>query len=169
MKKNKIKKIIKAIMSKKKYKHSIRTKNMAVELARIYKLNEKKIAKAALLHDIGYFLDENKTNIELRHAKLGYEWCINNGIKSKKILNSILYHTTGNVDMDMFAKIIFIADKVEDGREYEGVEEIRKIAFANIDKAMIMIIENTKKYLEEKNKKIHFDTIELYRKLKENE
>ena len=47
---------------------------------------------------------------------------------SKKVQNAILYHTTGNVKMDTFAKIIYVADKIEENRNYDQIDELRKIA-----------------------------------------
>ncbi len=165
MNRKEIKSEIKNVMSEKKYLHSLRVEECALRLAKKYKINEKKISKAALLHDIGYFVGEKTNDIELSHARRSYEYCLKKGIKSNKILNAILYHTTGNENMDIYAKVLFVADKIEDGRSYKGVEEIRKMAYKDIDKAIIMIIENTDKYLKSKNKKIHVDTVKLYRKL----
>ncbi len=168
MNRKEIKSEIKKVMSEKKYLHSLRVEKCALSLAKKYKLNEKKISKAALLHDIGYFIGEKTADIELSHARKSYEYCLEKGIKSNKILNAILYHTTGNEDMDIYAKVIFVADKIEEGRSYKGVNDIRKMAYKDIDKAIIMIIENTDKYLKSKNKHIHVDTVRLYRKLKLN-
>ena len=39
------------------------------------------------------------------------------------MVNAVKYHTTGHPNMDMLAKVIFISDKIEENRDYEGVEE----------------------------------------------
>ncbi len=169
MNRKEIKAEMKSVMSDKKYQHSLRVEECALRLAKKYKLNEKKVSKAALLHDIGYFVGPKSSNIELSHATRSVDWCLKHGIDSNKILNAIKYHTTGNENMDMYAKVLFVADKIESDRRYKGVDAIRKMAFKNIDKAILMIIENTEKYLQSKNKKIHVDTVKLYRKLILNE
>ncbi len=165
MNRKEIKTEIKKVMSDKKYQHSLRVEACALRLAKKYKLNEKKVSKAALLHDIGYFVGAKSNNIDLSHARRSVDWCTEHGIDSKKILNAILYHTTGNENMDIYAKVLFVADKIEPGRDYKGVDAIRKMAYKDIDKAILMIIENTEKYLQGNNKKIHVDTVKLYRKL----
>ncbi|WDC83883.1 LCP family protein [Caloramator sp. mosi_1] len=63
--------------------------------------------------------------------------------------------------MSMLEKIIFIADIIEEERNFEGVDEIRKLAFENIDLAIIKSCESTIKYLITKGLLIHPNTIEL--------
>ena len=45
--------------------------------------------------------------------------------------------------MDLLAKIIFVADKIEENREYETVEELRKLAMEDIDKCTLIILDYT--------------------------
>ena len=45
--------------------------------------------------------------------------------------------------MTILEKILFIADKIDKTRKYEGVEEIRKLAFESLDKAIIKNIDAT--------------------------
>ena len=61
----------------------------------------------------------------------------------KEMCEAISIHTTGKPNMSMFLKIIFIADKIDETRSYEGVEELRKLAFENIDKAILKNIDST--------------------------
>jgi HD superfamily phosphohydrolase YqeK len=51
-------------------------------------------------------------------------------------------------------KIIYIADLTEPLRKYEFAEQLREMSYKNINKAIIMSVENTIKYLTEKNMKI---------------
>ena len=65
------------------------------------------------------------------------------------ILNAILYHTTGHENMSLLEKIIFVADYIEPGRKQApNLLEIRKLAFQNLDNAMLQILEDTLKYLQ---------------------
>ena len=72
-------------------------------------------------------------------------------IDDREILRAIRLHTTGDADMTTLEKIIFCADYIEYGRTTPGVETIRREAFINLDKAMIMIIDSTMSYLKSKN------------------
>ena len=70
-------------------------------------------------------------------------------MEKEDILNAILYHTTGREEMSLLEKIIFVADYIEPGRKKaSNLEEIRKLAFQDLDQAMIRILEDTLSYLE---------------------
>jgi HD superfamily phosphohydrolase YqeK len=57
--------------------------------------------------------------------------------------------------MSLLEKIIFIADYIEPGRKpVPELDEIRQLAFTDIDKTMEKILENTLNYLNEKGASI---------------
>jgi len=58
--------------------------------------------------------------------------------ENEAVTRAIFSHTTGCGDMDTLQKIIYIADYVEMNRDFDGVEELRAMAFENLDKAMLM-------------------------------
>ena len=77
---------------------------------------------------------------------------------------AIRYHTTGYPNMDLLAKIVYLADKIEKGKDYPGIEEERLIAYQNIDKAIILCLKNQIKHLKEKNKvinKMGYETLQF--------
>jgi predicted HD superfamily hydrolase involved in NAD metabolism len=51
------------------------------------------------------------------------------GIADERVADAIRWHTTGKADMAPLAKIIFVADAIEPGRDYAGVETARALAF----------------------------------------
>ncbi len=55
------------------------------------------------------------------------------GIKDKEILDGIRFHCTGKADMTVMEKLIFSADVLEEGRDYPGVEEQRRIMLNNFE------------------------------------
>ena len=76
-------------------------------------------------------------------------------ITDKDIISSILYHTTGRPDMSMLDKIIYVADYIEPMRyKARNLEEIREMAFIDLDKALLKILEDTLEYLKSINGKI---------------
>ncbi len=87
----------------------------------------------------------------LLHAKVGaYLAEQQYGIKEQEILSGIRYHTTGKAGMTPLEQIIFIADYIEPNRrEIPGLEECRRIAFEDLDKATYYSLENTLLYLKE--------------------
>lgn len=90
-------------------------------------------------------------------AKRKYE------IKDKEILHAIQVHTTGEPKMNTLDKIIYIADYIEPNREKApNLEEIRELAFQDLNKAMLKILSNTLEYLEKKGGEIDPLTLETY-------
>ena len=49
--------------------------------------------------------------------------------------------------MNDLEKIIFLADACEEKRNYEGVEDLRKLAFKNLDDAVLFSLDGTIKSL----------------------
>ena len=183
-----INKDLKDILSEKRYNHSIGVMKKAEELAKIHGENINKAKLVGLAHDIGKELSENemvqytkennievdeieKINIGLLHAKIGADICYKKYGFSLDMQNAIKYHTVGNLNMDLLSKIIFVADKIEDGRNYKDEDKskdlklAREIAITNIDEALLFEIDCSIKYTIQKGKLIHPDSILIRNKL----
>ena len=184
----KINKDLKEVLSEKRYNHSIGVMKKAEELAKIHGENINKAKLVGLAHDIGKELSEDemiqytkennievdeieKINIGLLHAKIGADICSKKYGFSVDMQNAIKYHTVGNLNMDLLSKIIFVADKIEDGRNYKDEDKskdlklAREIAITNIDKALFFEIDCSIKYTIQKGKLIHPDSILIRNKL----
>lgn len=173
-----IKQNLKTRLSDKRYNHSIGVMKAAKELAKLYGENEQEAEFAGLIHDIAKEMTEEeileylknhdieideveKNQMRLLHSKLGASIAKEEFQASKKIQNAIAYHTTGNIEMDKFAKIIYLADKIEENREYEGVEELRKLAKEDLNEAILVVIESTLQKSIRTKRLIHPDTVDL--------
>lgn len=176
---------LKENLSEKRYNHSIGVMKRAEELAKIYGIDEYKAKACGLAHDIAKeinkeealkYIQENNIIIDeverinpgLWHAKIGADIVKKKFGFSEDMQKAIEYHNVSDPKMDMLAKIIYVADKTELGRntnsEY-NVEYERELSDKDIDEAMIYIInENTKNMLY-KNKIIHPVSIETRNKL----
>lgn len=149
------------------YRHCTNVMNTSAELAKQYNVPIEKAKIAGLLHDCGKLL--NKDIGDLEHASLGVEIASQSyGIEDKEILDAIFYHTTGRENMTMLEKIVYLADKIEPDRNYENVDKIRELAYNDIDKAIIMSLENTLNYLKSINVVIDEATIKTLEYLKNN-
>ncbi|MGO1370646.1 MAG: bis(5'-nucleosyl)-tetraphosphatase (symmetrical) YqeK [Senegalia sp. (in: firmicutes)] len=175
---SKIKEILKNEIDEERYKHTIRVVDMAIKLAKTYNVDEKKAELAALLHDSAKYKDREvllekanefdiildvilKNNHHLIHPYLGAKIAeLKYNIVDEDILNAIKYHTTGRCNMTMLEKIIFMADFIEPNRSFLGIDHIRDLAFKNIDKSMVLAMDNTLKYIIDRGFLIHPDTIE---------
>ena len=144
-------------LSAKRYNHSLGTMEEAEKLAVVYGVDKEKAKIAGLLHDCGKSIDENDN---LTHAATSANLArtIYN-VNDEEIINAILYHTTGRENMTILEKIIFIADKIEKNRHYEGVEELRKTAYKNIDEALINSLESTIEYVKKTNQELDIESL----------
>lgn len=165
---NEIRKSLEKSLHSKRYQHTVGVEYTAAALAMCYDISLEKARLAGLLHDCAKCLSfEEKIEIcnkyqvpvseveyqnpELLHAKAGsilaqtkYE------INDNDIINAILFHTTGRPGMSILEKIIFIADYIEPGRKKApNLQEVRKLAFVDLDKALVRIMSDTLMYLED--------------------
>lgn len=89
----------------------------------------------------------------------------NYGIHDEEMLNAVRRHTVGNETMTLLDKILFIADKTEPLRTYDGVTELRKKAFANVDAALYEAVVNEINYCGTQEYPVHPQTILLKTRL----
>ena len=109
------------------------------------------------------------------HAFTGAERLKREG-KNESVVNAVRYHTTGRPNMTEIEKIIFIADYIEENRDYEGLLEIRDNYASLIeagddfafDKAIVFALDTTIKEVISRGEVIHPDTIEARNYLIEN-
>ena len=87
------------------------------------------------------------------------------GIDDSEILNAIRYHTTGRCGMCLLEKIIYLADSLEKGRDYPGVQELRDINSDNIDEYVYMLMVHTKDYVESLGIKFNASSIAAIKEL----
>lgn len=169
-------------ISKKRLRHSIGVMYTAGCMAMRYNVSVDNAYYAGILHDCAKEYSDNellkickknnvpvsdfeKENAFLLHGKAGA--CLaakRYGITDENILDPIRYHTTGRVAMSVPEQIIFIADYIEPNRAmFDGLEEIRHMAFVDLDKACAMVIENCINYIKSTGRlNLGEDTIKTY-------
>lgn len=165
---NKYQKKLKIALDTERYEHTLGVMYTSAALAMRYEYDIKKAMIAGLLHDCAKCIPNdkklllcNKHNISvteleernpfLLHAKLGAFLAMHKyHVSDKEIISSILNHTTGKPNMGKLDKIIFIADYIEPRRERAPrLSEMRKLAFLDLDQAMLEILKDTLLYLEQ--------------------
>ena len=172
---------IKGHQSDKRFEHTVGVMYTAAALAVCYGADMKKALLAGLLHDCAKsypanvmleyceqygisISDTERMNPGLLHAKLGaylaeHEY----GVDDNEILDAICYHTTGRKNMTLLEKIIYIADYIEPNRnQAPNLDKIRELAFQDLDKCLIQILEATLCYLQSGKKAIDPMTEETY-------
>ena len=175
----KMKKIVKERLSEKRFNHCVNVSKMAKKLAKIYNVDEKKAEVAGLLHDIAKeltnaelvgYAKKYKLNcknipqesINILHAEVGAKLAKEFLDIDEDVEMAISYHTVGNKDMNLLEKIVFIADKISEERDYTGVDNIREYAMNNqIDKAIHLFLERWLVKIKEKGKIPNKKSLEL--------
>ena len=165
-------------LDSKRYEHTLSTADMANKLANYLGYDENKAYIAGILHDCAkclpkekMFSEVEKYNIKLDkitqnatqliHAPLGALYAkMKYGVNDESILSAIKYHTTGKVNMSTLDKIIFLADMIEQTRNYDEVDILRKKAFSNFDEALIMGFDSTINHVVSSGGLLHTDTVE---------
>ncbi|MFC3882996.1 bis(5'-nucleosyl)-tetraphosphatase (symmetrical) YqeK [Bacillus songklensis] len=174
--------IVKEKLTEHRYIHTIGVMETAIELAKRYGADVKKAELAAIFHDYAKFrskeemreiiIDQNMAqdllvhNTELWHAPVGaYLVEKEAGVTNSEVLNAIRYHTSGRPNMTLLEKIIYVADYIEPGRIFPGVQEVRELAKQDLDKALVQSLKNTITFLLKKNQAVYPDTIFTYNSL----
>ncbi len=160
MKIEELKEELKKYLKDDRYAHSICVMDTCRKLAIKYGVNKQKAMKAGLMHDLAKeqsfdelrkYIKENNvyaTSMEMflgvtLHGKVSADICKKKYYFSPDMCKAISVHTTGKPKMTMLEKIVFIADKIDETRTYEGVQELRDLAFNDINKAIVKNIDNT--------------------------
>lgn len=180
-----LRKSMKEFQTEKRFEHTQGVEYTAAALAMRYEVSLEEALTAGLLHDCAKCLSDEEqlaicaegclevSEIERRnpfllHGKAGAYLAEHKyGIRNEDVLNAIRYHTTGRRAMSVLEKIVFVADYIEPGRKQaQNLDEIRRLSFENLDRALVMILEDTLSYLEKSGKETDpqtEQTLEYYR------
>lgn len=145
---------------------------LALKYAKAQGVCLKKTLTASLLHDVAKYLfpEDYKEFImpigvpkPVIHQYLGaYVAETELGVKNKEVLNAIKYHTSAKPNMSRLGKIIFTADMLEYGRDYDGVEKMREISFQDFEKGFILSLKRSLEYVKIRGGEIYQLTQEAY-------
>ena len=176
----------KNMVSPKRFNHCLMVANEAVNLAKIYGENEEYAQIAGVLHDIvkeqssvdllrilkigGVSFDDltevDKVNFKLWHGPAGAIYCkFILGLEIDEILKAIDCHTTGKANMTNFEKIIYTADNISADRKGVNVRIERKLAYKNLNRALLFHLKTYIKLGFKKNLLIHLNSINCFNDL----
>ena len=164
--------LVKGRLSDKRYRHTINVKKMAVALAERWGADPEKAELAALLHDSAKELPKAEllqifadnaiiaNNAAQRPAPIWHglaaailcqtQW----GVTDPEILSAIRCHTTGKPGMSKLDKILYLADMTSAERDYPGVEDLRKLEFEDLDRAICEALEQSIRFVREGGKPV---------------
>ena len=162
--------------------HIFGCEQTALELAEIWGADAEKVRIAALLHDITkYYSPAEQLKLaekysimsksdsadfpQIMHAytAAGVARC-ELGL-DEEIVGAIYWHTIGHAGMTLLEKIIYLADMIEPGRDFPGVEALRQTAKIDLDGALIDAFVSSMTFNLKKRTPVHPATIEAYNDL----
>jgi len=183
-----MKKKLKKALDKERYEHTKGVMYTAASMAMAHGHSIEQAMIAGLLHDCAKCIPNDQKlmlcekhhilvtsaeakNPSLLHSKLGAFLAeLEYDITDPEILHAIKVHTTGEPDMSVLDKIIFIADYIEPGRDKApNLDKVRKIAFVDLNACMAQILRDTLIYLKQGNEIIDPTTEMTYEFYKQYE
>ncbi len=170
-------KILEEKLSTRLVEHSIGVAETAAQIASVKGLSVDKAKQAGFFHDYakqlpaGQLLEAarncywNVDQLEMSLKKvlhapaasflLFYEL----GITDIEVLEAVRFHTIGNPRMSEIARILFLADKIEPGRKFPGLAEIRGLIDRDFNQALINLCNLSLEYNIKQFRQIHPDTL----------
>ena len=156
--------------------HVLGCEQEAVRLARRWGADVYSAAAAGILHDITKRCNKNeqlilcekygtvtdtleRENPKLLHAKTGADVAWHEFGVSSAIREAIRWHTTGKAGMSLLEKIIYLADYIEPNRHFDGLEELRRLAYEDLNRAMVRGLEMSLEDMQENGITPHPDSI----------
>lgn len=174
-----LKEQVRTQMSAKRFIHVLGVEAAAVELAEQYGASLEAASIAALCHDIAKERPDQEMKELIKQSGLPNElmeygsniWhgpCAAEMVKKdyhlldEDILNAIRYHTIGRSEMSLLEQVVYVADYIEPGRHFPGVEEARRLAAENLQDAVSFETQQTLVYLIQTKKKIYPRAVATY-------
>ncbi len=151
--------------------HVLGCRDTAAALAKHWGADETDAARAGLLHDITKALDGPlqltlcreygivlssffEKNPKTLHALTGSLVAERIFGENTSVVAAIRSHTTGKANMNLLEKIIYVADYMEPNRDFPGAEDLRRLAFENLDQALKLGLTMTLDLLKTQGKEI---------------
>ena len=174
-----------SMVLEKRVRHIRGTEEEAVRLARRWGADETMARRAGILHDCtkylsgeehiaiceqyGVPLDElERTAPKLLHSKTGA--CMARHVfgEPDEVYEAIFWHTTAKADMTTLEKILYVADYMEPNRDFDGVEQLRQLAYQDLDKALLLGVETTVQEMRDRQLPVHKNTLQAQAWLREH-
>ncbi len=151
--------------------HVLGCRDTAVELAKHWGADVTDAARAGILHDITKAIDGplqltlcdaygkilsdfSKRYPKTLHALTGSLVAQRIFGENEAVVSAIEHHTTGKADMNLLEKIIYVADYMEPNRSFPGVENLRALAYTDMDAALKLGLEMTLEHLKRQGSEV---------------
>ncbi len=173
----------KQMLDPKRVPHVLGCECEAVSLAERWGADEDSARSAAVLHDItkklslteqlilcekyGIIVDTvERREVKLLHSITGAALAEYEFGMPQEICSAIRWHTTGRAHMSLLEKIVYLADYIEPTRDFEGLDSLRRLAYLDLDSAILEGLKMTMAEITERGKIPHPNTLSAVEYLK---
>ena len=163
--------VVISLLNPNRVAHVLGCRDTAVELAKHWGADVTDAARAGILHDITKAIDGplqltlcsaygkiltdfSKRYPKTLHALTGSLVAERIFGENEAVVSAIEWHTTGRANMTLLEKIIYLADYIEPNRTIPGVEELRRLAYTDIDAALKLGLEMTLEHLNRQGSEV---------------
>ena len=167
----------------KRIPHIQGTEETAVRLADRWGADSELARRAAILHDCTKYLtleeqlhlcekydilldNLERVTVKLLHAKTGAALARHLFGQPEEVCQAIYWHTTGRAGMSVLEKVIYLADYMEPSRDFDGVEKLRRLAYQDLNQAMILGLSMTVEEMAQRGVPVHSNTLSALDDLK---
>ncbi len=168
---DRLEQVVIGLLNPNRVRHVLGCRDTAVELAKRWGADTVDAARAGMLHDVtkaldgplqltlcrayGTLLDDfSKKYPKTLHALTGSLVAERIFGENKAVVSAIRHHTTGKADMNVLEAIIYVADYMEPNRDFPGVEELRALAFSDLQAALKLGLEMTLVHLKNQGSEV---------------
>lgn len=157
--------VVISLLNRKRINHVQGCRDTAIQLAQRWGADVNDAARAGLLHDVTKAVDGplqltlcdaygtpvddfSAENTKTLHAVTGSLVAREVFGENEAVVGAIRWHTTGKAGMTTLEKVLYVADYVEPNRDFPEVDELRYLAFTDLDGALRMGFELTLEHLK---------------------
>ena len=172
-----LEKVVISLLNPNRVAHVLGCRDTAVELAKRWGADVTDAARAGILHDITKAIDGplqltlceaygkilsdfSRRYPKTLHALTGSLVAQRIFGENENVVSAIEHHTTGKADMSLLEMIIYVADYMEPNRKFPGVEELRHLAYTDIQAALKLGLEMTLEHLKNQGSEVSPETRE---------
>lgn len=163
--------IVVRLLNPNRVAHVLGCRDTAVAMAKRWGVSQVDAGRAGLLHDItkaldgplqltlcsayGKILDDfSRRYPKTLHALTGSLVAERIFGENEAVVSAICSHTTGKANMNTLEMIIYVADYMEPNRNFPGVEQLRALAFSDLEAALKLGLEMTLEHLKNQGNEV---------------
>lgn len=179
-----IRKFTMAAVSESRYEHSVRTAQTCSKLCELYGLDCEKGYLAGIAHDMCKKMDDDllisiasrdgnpisiieRDKPALLHGRAAAVKIRKDfGVEDPEIIQAIANHTFGGKNLCDLAKLLYVADKIEPGREHVTEEYYKRLFSMPLNTLVYTVLSESIEYLTKKGKNISPVTLEFLKEIK---